>query len=42
MRHLVNTFIDGGCKAERKWLEPLLAKGLEAAPRHLRLSAEVE
>ena len=41
-RHLFNTFIDGGCKAERKWLEPLLAEGLEAAPRHLRLSAEVE
>ena len=43
MRHLCNTFIDGGCKSEKAWLEPLLATSLnENAAKHLRLSADVD
>ena len=42
MRHLCNTFLDGGSAAEKMWLEPLLAASLATAPAHLRLSAEID
>jgi hypothetical protein len=41
MRHLVNTFLDGGESAEKKWLEPLLAASIKDAPFRLRLSHDV-
>jgi len=41
MRHLCNTFLDGGCAHEKAWLEPLLAASIEASPAVLRLSADV-
>ena len=41
MRHLVNTFLDGGETAEKSWLEPILAPSLDDAPGRLRLSADV-
>ena len=42
MRHLCNTFLDGGSAREKEWLEPLLAASLAAAPSHLRLTAEID
>ena len=42
MRHLCNTFLDGGSAREKEWLTPLLAESLAAAPPHLRLSAEID
>ena len=41
MRHLANTFLDGGESAEKKWLEPLLAASIKDAPSRLRLSHDV-
>ena len=41
MRHLCNTFLDGGVAAEKTWLEPLLASTIAASPGVLRLSADV-
>ena len=38
MRHLFNTFLNGGEGAEKKWLEPLLAASIKDAPFRLRLS----
>ena len=41
MRHLCNTFIDGGEKAEKEWLDPLLKEDIAAIPPVLRVSADV-
>ena len=41
MRHLINTFIDGGEKCEKAWLEPKLKESLAKKPNALRLSADV-
>ena len=41
MRHLCNTFLDGGVASEKAWLEPLLAASIAAAPAVLRLSADI-
>ena len=42
MHHLCNTFVDGGCKAEKEWLEPKLAESIAASSCHLRLSADID
>ena len=41
MRHLCNTFLDGGEKGEKEWLSPLLADDLARAPAVLRVSADL-
>ena len=41
MHHLCNTFVDGGCKGEKEWLEPKLAESIAASSYHLRLSADI-
>ena len=41
MRHLSNTFIDGGVKQEKAWLTSLIEGDLEAAQANLRLSGDV-
>ena len=42
MHHLCNTFVDGGCKGEKEWLEPKLAESIAASSYHLRLSADID
>ena len=41
MRHLVNTFLDGGESAEKKWLAPLLGDSIKDSDFRLRLSNDV-
>ena len=41
MRHLANTFIDGGEKSEKEWLGAKLKDSLAQHPEALRLSADI-
>ena len=41
MRHLVNTFIDGGEKSEKEYLGAKLKDSLATHPEALRLSADI-
>ena len=41
MRHLCNTFIDGGVKKEKDWLTALLQDDLDKAQKDLRLSGDI-
>ena len=41
MRHLANTFIDGGVKRDAAWLDSKLADSIAAAPWRLRLSGDL-
>ena len=41
MRHLCNTFIDGGVKKENDWLTALMKDDIDQAQKNLRLSGDI-